>query len=554
MSKRGTRSTRLHQHKPAPGRKGLRQPPLRQFPITDLRWLEDHVPNYIWAGGQLVDDVDEGLLRLVRILDTIEEARTAAGEPDHDLVDGGLLAFEAIPRNIRPMVLERLRADGLTTEVVSAEFVHALLMYADAPGSWLLDLTDTPDAADPFVAERFLTRSISRIAGGNLAGGTALKATAVRQMLRSGRIKIAGDSGWPIDELARYPDRVSPDERAMIESVIRASFGSFLAMTDEAAQARASWARQFWNANWGLYSCKVRVDDSGHGDGDGEEVDGPSAEVNNAIPDAPGDSGEPQLSEDPDGSDDPEELVRQVYAIWSRFIAAVQDSDPHLYDPSRQEVLSGLTAHALRLTLAVASHPGLWVGEFSAPLLRVVAEITIDLAWLATPEGRMPDVPQRFKEFGRGRLKLVKLHAEEFASQHAPNSILDEVLESLDDEVNREVVEEFQDISLEATFTGRDLRKLAMAAGAEWAYKLQLAPMSAVVHSEWPMLTRYAMVLCVNPVHRLHWLPRTSLEPAVRPVAGRTAVAMASEVFDAYLRAVAEEPGEEVPQPDESRS
>jgi hypothetical protein len=519
--------------------------------MSDLRWLEDHVPNYLWAGGQLVGDIDAGLLRLARILDLVEEARGAAGEPDHVPVDGGLVAFEAIPLEVRPTVLQHLREAGIATDIVSTEFAHALLAYPEAPGSWLLELVPVPDEADLTIAEQFLSRSIRTIAGGNLAGGTALKATAVRQNLRSGRIKIARDSGWPLDELSRYPDRVTSDERAMIESVIRASFGSFQGMADDAADARVQWAKTFWNSNWSLYSCKVRADE----DGDppvvdseperharGKEDDSEVRPVPDGEPerDARDEADDNELASEAEGSDEPDALGRQVFEVWSEFIATVRDSDPHLYDPSRHEVLTGLASHALRLTLVVAGHPGLWVGEFSAPLLRVVAEVIIDLAWLATPEGRMAGVPLRFKEFGRGRLKLAKLHAEEFARQHKSNPLLDEVLEALDDEVNREIVEEFQDISLEATFTGRDLRKMAMASDAEWPYKLQLAPMSAVVHSEWPMLTRYAMELCVNPVHRLHWLPRRNLEPAVRPVAGRTAVVMAREVFDAYRRALDE--------------
>jgi hypothetical protein len=64
--------------------------------------------------------------------------------------------------------------------------------------------------------------------------------------------------------------------------------------------------------------------------------------------------------------------------------------------------------------------------------------------------------------------------------------------------------------------------------------------MSSIVHSEWPMLTRHAMQLCVNPVHRLHWLPRTSLTPSVRPLAGRTAVVLAREVLGEYRLALSD--------------
>lgn len=492
-------------------------------------------PNYLWAGGVLAGDVDQGLFRIARVLDAIEEARKAAGEADHESVDGGLIAFEAVPAEVRPQVLQALKDTRLSGVAAPEGFVHAIRMYPDAPGSWLAELAPHPDHIDPGIAETYLARSIATIANGSSPGGTAVKATAFRQVIESGRIRFSRDAGAPVEELKRYPMGLTPDERSMVESFMRASFGSFQGLPDPAVKERAAWAKRFWNANWALYRCKVRADAEDQADVPVESGAGePRVEVEREVSERDGNTGgDDHVSE----SDD---FGHQIAEVWDDFMTTAVEADPQLYDPGRYEVLSGLAAHALRLTLAVAAHPGLWVGEFSAPLLRSVAEILIDLAWFGTDEGRTRDAHQRFKEFGRGRLKLAMLHAEEYADRFEANPLLDEVLEVLGDEVNREIGEEFQDISLEATFTGRDLRKMALASNSEWVYKLQLAPMSSVVHSEWPMLTRYAMQLCINPVHRLHWLPRTTLVPAVRPVAGQTAVVMARDILRSYRAALNE--------------
>lgn len=119
---------------------------------------------------------------------------------------------------------------------------------------------------------------------------------------------------------------------------------------------------------------------------DGDAQDGAldvGSEVASADAEVDGD-GETHSSE----SDD---FGHQIAEVWDEFMTIAIQADPHLYDPGRHEVLSGLAAHALRLTLAVAAHPGLWIGEFSAPLLRSVAEILIDLAWFSTDEGRNPE-------------------------------------------------------------------------------------------------------------------------------------------------------------------
>jgi hypothetical protein len=84
--------------------------------------------------------------------------------------------------------------------------------------------------------------------------------------------------------------------------------------------------------------------------------------------------------------------------------------------------------------------------------------------------------------------------------------------------------------SLEGTFGGIDIRKMAIAAGSEIEYRLTYAPMSAVAHSEWPMLTRYAMERCMNPLHRFHWLPRSEISSAARSMAGDAALVMAKKL------------------------
>jgi hypothetical protein len=507
--------------------------------MTPLRWLEDQVADYVWAGGILRGDVDGGMLRLARILDVVEEARSAAGEGKHEPVDGGLVAFESIPPRSRDAVIKALRYAGLAHVVASEGFINAIQLYEAPPGGWLVGLSER-DAAEPdrTLAEDYLSGAIATIADGRGRGGTAVKATVFRQLMLSGSIHFAAE-GTPVEELKRYPGGVTDDERKRVESFIRASYGAFQGIATEQDDDRVAWARQFWGANWTLFPCR---EDAG---GDPTNV-GSEDEENAPNKDQASDQGTASLdasseatgAEETSADSDPDAIGEQIYGFWNEFLTLAYESDPQLYDPARHEVLSGLAAHGLRVTIAVAAHPGLWVGEFSAPLLRTAVEVLIDLAWFATDEGRDESAPHRFKDFGRGRLKLVLLNFEDVAAKLGTNPLVEEILETLDEEVNREIGENFQDISLEATFTGRDLRKMAMAAGVEPLYKLQLSPMSSVVHAEWPMLTRYAMRLCINPVHRLHWMPRTNLEPAVRPQAGAAALVIARQIVDLYRRAM----------------
>ena len=503
-------TTRLHQHKPSPDRRQVRQPPLRQLPLREMRWFEDHVPNFLWAGGHVAADPDQGLFAIARVLDAMTEIAIEAGvhRTRETLLDGSLVGFEVVPPEIRRLMVNGMRSRGLADLAAPEGFVHAIRSYPGAPGSWLAEIT-TPDDlhADPELAERYLTSAVTAIALGGGPGATAVKAGAFRSLLVGGLIRFARDA-VPADELMRYPNN-EPAERGLVESFVRASFGAFAAMDDERSAQAAAWAARFWRANWSLFPCRGSdVQDTSQVVGDTEESSGDTPE--------------------------PERFAELVSDIWDEFLRVAFTTDPDLYDPGRHEVISGLVAHGLRVALVVAAHPALWVGEFSAPLLRIVSEILVVLSWFGTPDGCSPDAHQRFKEFGRGRLKLLKLHAEEFSDRVGANPLLDDALASLHEEVNQEVGEEFQDVSLEATFTGRDLRKMALAANVEWVYRLELAPPSSILHSEWPALTRYALDPCANALHRFHWLPRRTLRPAVTPNGGEVAVRMAERLLDAY--------------------
>jgi hypothetical protein len=483
--------------------------------MTDMRWAQDHVPNFIWAAGFVVDRADDGLFEIAQVLDAMHRYLRDRGVdlgPKGILLDGSLLAFESVPAELRSDLVDHMRAQGLAEIGCPNGFVHAIRMYPGAPGEWLSDLGAGRDLhVDPEAAQRYLAPAIVATLSGRSPASTAIKASVFRQMLMNDMLRFAPDA-VPADELSRYPRAVTPDERQMVEAFVRASFGALQGADDDAQRGRQDWAQRFWRSNWNLYPCLEG------GDGAPAAEDG-SEEATEGHPDA-------------------DEFGRRLRDIWDEFQRIAHTSDPDLYQPDRHEVVTGLTSHGLRIAVAVAIHPGLWIGEFSAALLRVIAEILIVLGWLATPAGEEPGIYLRFKDFGRGRLKLMKLHAEDLADASGSQDVLQDLIGQLDDEVNEDVMEEFQDISIEGNFAGIDLRKMARDAGAEWPYRLSFAPMSSVTHSEWPILARYALRRCMNPLHRFHRLPRPDLSPALMPVGGKTAVMMAEQLLEAYRRLV----------------
>jgi hypothetical protein len=153
-----------------------------------------------------------------------------------------------------------------------------------------------------------------------------------------------------------------------------------------------------------------------------------------------------------------------------------------------------------------------------------------------------PTLYSRFKEYGRGRLKLLKLHLEEYVdSLDEPPEELLRYLEYLDAEVNSETLEEFQDISVEATFSGVSARDMAKEVGMDREYRLQFAPASSATHGEWSTLDRYVLERCQNPLHGGHRMPRQSLLTPVGSQLMDTIVDVATDLVEAYKVAVSKD-------------
>ena len=107
-----------------------------------------------------------------------------------------------------------------------------------------------------------------------------------------------------------------------------------------------------------------------------------------------------------------------------------------------------------------------------------------------------------------GRLKLLLLHTEQYIESldEVPQH-LEEYLAHLELEVNADLSEEFQEISLATTFSDESARKMAIEVGLKDDYDFVFAPASGSTHGDWVALDRYALVRCRNPLHLWHRIP-----------------------------------------------
>jgi hypothetical protein len=220
--------------------------------------------------------------------------------------------------------------------------------------------------------------------------------------------------------------------------------------------------------------------------------------------------------------------------ISNELRTVARQADPDLYSPDRHEVLTGIACRVLRDLYVLINYPALWTMEHGASYMRSLVEARIVLKWLITKND--PTLYARFKSYGRGRLKLFKLHLEEYRDGlDYPLPELDAHIERLEALVNQDIWEEFQEIRLDGTFADVNTRKMAEQAGMLTEYRLFFAPASSNVHGEWIAVDQYALAVCKNPLHRNHRIPREELSILLNPELVESALGHASALVNDYV-------------------
>lgn len=302
-------------------------------------------------------------------------------------------------------------------------------------------------------------------------------------MLKAGKLSFVKDLD-SLDLLPRYPDGLTSDELARANGFIRASAQMFVTpsfLGPERLAVVQRWAETFWRSNWRLFACR-RSDT-------GERSVGDFIGSRDAFVEAAANAKEVLAS------------------LRERVVVAAEGSDPDLYSPERHEVLTGIVTRALRLMEGIPFSPALWTSDQAQFLARGLVDARIVLVWLTTKD--KPEFYEKFKDYGRGRLKLQKLHLEHYMeSLEDPPEPLRQHIDRLAVLVNAEIDEEWQDIDVSGDFAGVNRRRMAQEAGLETEYRLLFQPLSDAAHGEWSSIQTSAMQPCANPLHRWHWIAR----------------------------------------------
>lgn len=479
------RSSSLREHK---RHKKVLQPPLRALSgIAHVYYLRDFLPDLLWLAAMLTEYGAPGAA--YEPLDVIQDVAPAEEVQEGEqkkllLVDGRISAFDFVREDLREAVRESLRSK--TPWALPDEFGHALALYPESPASWLYDDWRRDNSADPDIGLRYMAGLVTEYADRESVPASELRMLPIARLAKAGKFHIPRSLA---EEWAAYPDGLDDEGRQKTLGFIRATY-NLLGSETFAPPLAQQWATDFWRQNWKLSPCNF--------------------DLGGVV--IPEDEEEPEEQMLP--SVDPRLVIERVHTAWTGALdklgaelhARQMRAELDLWDPTADEVRLGLASRQFRLFYELIDDPNQWTATGAAHILRSLIETRITVGWLLKKDDR--GLYERFREYGLGKNKLYKLHLEDYIDQHGSSEDLDELRETLEREVNAEILEEFQDIDLGGNFAGVSIRDMATEADLRPAYTLSYQPLSSEAHGEWSSIRAHDLAVCVNPLHRHHRVAR----------------------------------------------
>lgn len=201
------------------------------------------------------------------------------------------------------------------------------------------------------------------------------------------------------------------------------------------------------------------------------------------------------------------DYIRDVNRELAERLTAWQPDFAHIHV---HEVIGGLLARQATLAKEIAGAPSLWNGHSAPVLLRAMADVYINLAWLILdPTTRC----LKYIAFGLGQAKLELEHRRAEIGTRTPTPDEAAMLDAREAWINLQRATFLQDVDL-GKWSGLSVRQMAEEAGCLDFYHYVYTPFSGAAHSMWHHVAPHNLRTCGNPLHRYHRVPESPmLEP-----------------------------------------
>lgn len=176
------------------------------------------------------------------------------------------------------------------------------------------------------------------------------------------------------------------------------------------------------------------------------------------------------------------------------------------------EVIGGMLARQATLAKEIASAPSTWNGHAAPILLRAMADVHINLAWLLLEP---PKRCLKYISFGLGQSKLELEHRRAQLQGRDPTAEESAMIDGLERWIDSQRATFLQDVDL-GKWSGMSVRDMAKEADCVDFYNYVYTPFSGCAHSMWQHVAMYNLEKCANPLHRHHRVPMSpQFEPDI---------------------------------------
>lgn len=445
----------LMQHKRI-GKK-LLPPMLHMLPQGKMAfssWVNNRLPEVLWAALAASFLPRQDLLKVfLRIAEQLSIAASDQAEGKNlDLTHSGLDLF--------PEGVERVCA-VLLEHPAGRSILRPLLLFDSLPARerWVSALNDEPTEDDATELVAAISKCLDH---------QSQQSTDIRWMTLMFKIGV-GRAHFPEDmvkNLLKYLD-LTPDAEEMryIRPSIRAAEMAFRMVSPGEGDVQSPWCNSFWKEALERSNC------------------------------APYEKADDSTSLPIDEDDLQRGWFEKQYELVERFLQIQTTTGVD----ARFDAVFGIALFAGNVLFEVI-HGRNRIGISGRLLLRTLTECRITLAYLIERDDG--ELWGRFRQFGVGQAKLALLKFDDAVS---PPKFLNE--ESLAIIANEDASEEFVTVDL-GHWCDADLRKMAEVASVKNDYDAFYGWSSAFAHGSWAAIRDASLTTCLNPLHRLHRVPR----------------------------------------------
>jgi len=439
------------------------KPPLLQINMTPSSWIDERLPEMLWAVLVVGNTQRENALNFFRhIADYVSK--------NQDCYNVTLSGISRFTKDKRREFIQK--ATSWSDEVKTA--LRPLILFPGLPGinHWK-NFLDQPIAKDDWEK---LSKGVSKTFWHQSEEATDCRWIKFLCQIAGGKMKFSNAIKGINDTLRGVFEYPNYGDLRHIRPFIRASEIGPGPINKEGP---SEWSRNFWQYCFDHTSCI------------------PEEAVSERIKDR-----QKKLSQETEDARKHyfEETVELRNKLIDHFFATSKTS---AIDP-RHEGAFGIALYGLTLFIEIIF--------YRAPLsitgrvaLRLLVEAYITFKYLLQKEKEESRIWNDYRSYGTGQLKLIYLKLKELGQEISSIRIND-----LDSLANEDKWIEFVPINL-GHWDSVNLRKISEDVGLKKLYDKYYSYTSGYMHANWGAVRESIYQKCINPLHRFHRIPTYDL-------------------------------------------